>query len=72
MRSVGSFRDKSVEIYLSLCIGLLTAILRLIVLASPNRKYDFSWSRTTIMGLSAAFNKGLRRGATAPLSLLAR
>jgi len=53
--------------YLSLYIGLLATILGLVVLATRNKKYVFSWPKMIVMGLLAAFNKGLSGGGYGPI-----
>jgi len=53
--------------YLSLYIGLLTTILGLVVFATRNRKYNFSWPKMMVIGLWAAFNKGLSGGGYGPI-----
>ncbi len=55
------------KFYLSLYIGLLATILGLVVLATRNRKYNFSWSKLIVLGLLAAFNKGLSGGGYGPI-----
>jgi len=53
--------------YLSLYIGLLTTILGLVVFATRNRRYNFSWPKMMVIGLWAAFNKGLSGGGYGPI-----
>lgn len=53
--------------YLSLYIGLLATVLGIVVLATRNRKYNFSWPKMTVIGLLAAFNKGLSGGGYGPI-----
>ncbi len=55
------------KFYLSLYIGLLATILGFVVLATRNRKYSFSWSKMIVLGLLAAFNKGLSGGGYGPI-----
>lgn len=53
--------------YLSLHIGLLTTILGLVIYATHNRRFDFSWRRMMAIGLLAAFNKGMSGGGYGPI-----
>ena len=53
--------------YLSLYIGLLATVLGLLVLVTRKRKCDFSWSKIMVIGLLAAFNKGLSGGGYGPI-----
>ncbi len=55
------------KFYLSLYIGLLATSLGLVVLATRNRKYAFSWPKMIVVGLLAAFNKGLSGGGYGPI-----
>lgn len=55
------------RLYLSLYIGLLATILGLVLLATRNIRYDFSWPKLAAIGLFAAFNKGLSRGGYGPI-----
>ncbi len=55
------------KFYLSLYIGLLATILGLVVLVTRNRKYGFSWPKMIVLGLLAAFNKGLSGGGYGPI-----
>jgi len=55
------------KFYLSLYIGLLATILGIVVLVTRNRKYDFSWPKMIVVGLLAAFNKGLSGGGYGPI-----
>jgi uncharacterized membrane protein YfcA len=55
------------KFYLSLYIGLLATILGLVVLATRNRRYNFSWPKMIVIGLLAAFNKGLSGGGYGPI-----
>ncbi len=53
--------------YLSLYIGLLVTILGIVVFATRNRKFAFSWPKMIAIGLLAAFNKGLSGGGYGPV-----
>lgn len=53
--------------YLSLYIGLLATILGLVVFVTRNRKFVFSWPKMIVIGLVAAFNKGLSGGGYGPI-----
>ena len=55
------------KFYLSLYIGLLAIILGLVVFVTRNKKYVFSWSKIILIGLWAAFNKGLSGGGYGPV-----
>jgi uncharacterized membrane protein YfcA len=55
------------KFYLSLYIGLLAIILGLVLLATHSRKYVFSWPKMIVIGLLAAFNKGLSGGGYGPI-----
>jgi len=55
------------KLYLNLYIGLLVAILGFMVLITRNRNYDFSWLRLLVLGLLAAFNKGISGGGYGPI-----
>lgn len=55
------------KFYLSLYIGLLATILGLVVLATRSKKYSFSWPKMMVIGLLAAFNKGLSGGGYGPI-----
>lgn len=55
------------KLLLSLYIGTLFAVTGLIVLATRNRNYDFSWIRLISLGSLAAFNKGISGGGYGPI-----
>ena len=55
------------KFYLSLYIGLLATILGLVVFVTRNKKYVFSWPKIIVIGLLAAFNKGLSGGGYGPV-----
>jgi hypothetical protein len=55
------------EFYLSLYIGLLAAVMGLVVLVTREREFGFSWWRMVVVGLLAAFNKGLSGGGYGPV-----
>lgn len=52
---------------LSVYIGVLATVLGLVVLVTRNRRYRFSWARMVVVGLVAAFNKGLSGGGYGPI-----
>lgn len=55
------------KLYLSLYIGVLATVLGLIVWATRNKRYDFSWPKMMFIGFLAAFNKGLSGGGYGPI-----
>jgi len=55
------------KFYLSLYIGLVATVLGLFVFATRKRTYDFSWLKMIVVGLLAAFNKGLSGGGYGPI-----
>ncbi len=55
------------KFYLSLYIGLLATIMGLVVFVTRDRKYNFSWAKMVVVGLFAAFNKGLSGGGYGPI-----
>jgi uncharacterized membrane protein YfcA len=52
---------------LSLCIGLMATVLGSVVLVTRERDFGFSWRRMVVIGLLAAFNKGLSGGGYGPV-----
>jgi uncharacterized membrane protein YfcA len=52
---------------LSLYIGLLVLGIGVVILATMNRSFSFSWAKITGLGLVAAFNKGMSGGGYGPL-----
>jgi uncharacterized membrane protein YfcA len=55
------------KLYIALYIGIVATILGLVVLATRKKKFDFSWPKMAVMGLVAAFNKGLTGGGYGPI-----
>jgi len=52
---------------INLYIGTLFAVTGLIVLATKNKNYGFSWTRVLCLGSLAAFNKGISGGGYGPI-----
>lgn len=55
------------KFYLKLYIGLLIFIIGIVIIATANRDFSFSWKRVTILGLIASFNKGTSGGGYGPV-----
>lgn len=55
------------KLLVNLYIGALFAVTGLVVLATKNRNYGFSWSRVLCLGSVAAFNKGISGGGYGPI-----
>jgi len=53
--------------YLSLYIGLSTAILGVFIIAARSKSFGFSWVRILLLGGLASFNKGLTGGGYGPI-----
>lgn len=53
--------------YLKLYIGLLVAIMGITILWKRNSQSAFSWLKITLLGIVAAFNKGMSGGGYGPL-----
>ncbi len=53
--------------YLSLYIGLSTAVLGLFIIAARSKSFGFSWIRILLLGGLASFNKGLSGGGYGPI-----
>jgi uncharacterized membrane protein YfcA len=53
--------------YIKLYIGLLVFSMGLLILATLNRKFKFSWRKIVSLGLIAAFNKGMSGGGYGPI-----
>jgi uncharacterized membrane protein YfcA len=53
--------------YVKLYIGILVLSMGVIILATLNRTFKFSWKKITSIGLLAAFNKGISGGGYGPL-----
>jgi len=52
---------------INLYIGTLFTFTGLIVLATKNKNYGFSWTRVLCLGSLAAFNKGISGGGYGPI-----
>ena len=50
------------KLYLRIYIGILIFITGIIILATRNRQYSFSWKKLTLLGMVASFNKGMSGG----------
>ena len=55
------------KFYLKLYIGLLILAIGIVILATINRDYKFSWKKVTTLGLIASFNKGMSGGGYGPV-----
>jgi len=55
------------KLLINLYIGTLFAATGLIVLATRNKNYGFSWTRLLGLGSLAAFNKGISGGGYGPI-----
>jgi uncharacterized membrane protein YfcA len=53
--------------WLNLYIGCLVLSMGLIVLTLLNRKFTFSWTKISVLGIIASFNKGMSGGGYGPL-----
>lgn len=53
--------------FIKLYIGLLVLSMGVLILATLNRKFKFSWRKITSLGLLAAFNKGISGGGYGPI-----
>lgn len=53
--------------YLTMAIGCIIFIVGIVILATLNKNYRFSWRKIMILGLTASFNKGLSGGGYGPL-----
>ncbi|MGB2905963.1 MAG: sulfite exporter TauE/SafE family protein [Candidatus Aminicenantaceae bacterium] len=54
-------------LYVKLYISLLVLSMGVIILATLNRKFLFSWKKIVSLGLLASFNKGLSGGGYGPI-----
>ena len=52
---------------INLYVGTLFAVTGLIVLATKNKNFGFSWTRILCLGSLAAFNKGISGGGYGPI-----
>lgn len=55
------------KFYLNLYIGILIFVIGIVILATRNRHFSFSWRRITGLGLLASFNKGISGGGYGPV-----
>lgn len=53
--------------YLKLYIGILVLVIGIIILATINKRYRFSWKKITGLALIASFNKGISGGGYGPI-----
>ena len=53
--------------YLKLYIGVVVLSMGIIMLATLNRTFKFSWKKITSLGMLAAFNKGISGGGYGPI-----
>lgn len=53
--------------YVKLYIGILVLSMGVFILITLKRKFRFSWSKITSLGLLAAFNKGISGGGYGPI-----
>jgi hypothetical protein len=55
------------KFYLKLYIGCLVFVIGLVILATLNRTFAFSWRRIMGLGVLASFNKGISGGGYGPV-----
>lgn len=55
------------KFYLKLYIGLLVFVIGIVILATINKSYAFSWKKIIGLGLIASFNKGMSGGGYGPV-----
>ena len=55
------------KFYLKLYIGVLVFVIGVVILATINRNFAFSWKRIVGLGLLASFNKGISGGGYGPV-----
>ncbi len=55
------------KFYLKLYIGLLVFAIGIVIIATINRAFSFSWKRIIGLGLLASFNKGISGGGYGPV-----
>lgn len=53
--------------YLKLYIGLLVLTIGIVILATMNKQYGFSWKKIVGLSLIASFNKGMSGGGYGPV-----
>ncbi len=54
-------------LYVKLYIGIIVLSMGILILATLNRTFPFSWKKIVSLGLLAAFNKGISGGGYGPL-----
>jgi uncharacterized protein len=54
-------------IVIKIYVGVLVLLMGLVILYNRNRAFPFSWTRISILGLIAAFNKGISGGGYGPV-----
>lgn len=55
------------KFYIKLYIGVLVFAMGVLILATLKRKFKFSWTKISSLGILAAFNKGISGGGYGPL-----
>lgn len=55
------------KFYLKLYIGILIFLIGIVIIATINKEYKFSWKKITILGVIASFNKGISGGGYGPV-----
>ena len=55
------------KFWLVILIGTIIFLMGVVILATINKKFKFSWKRLTLLGLIASFNKGLSGGGYGPI-----
>jgi len=55
------------KFYLKLYIGLLVFVIGVVILATLNKNYGFSWKKIIGLSLIASFNKGMSGGGYGPV-----
>ena len=55
------------KFYLKLYIGLLIFVIGVVILATMNRNFGFSWRKIGFLGVVASFNKGMSGGGYGPV-----
>ena len=55
------------KLYLRIYIGILVLITGIIILATRNKQYRFSWKKLTLLGMVASFNKSMSGGGYGPI-----
>jgi hypothetical protein len=53
--------------YLKLYIGVLVLLIGVVIIATINREFGFSWKKVVFLGLVASFNKGMSGGGYGPV-----